>query len=213
MSAFTGPNGSRRLLHVFRPMLVSLVAGAWYGSWAAFVHLSFGPAVALHAGLTQAALSVTATLVLALVLEYLFRWHSNPVHGFWFASVGTSVLGAAWLVVGHALAGTPQIAVAIAPSVTIGTVFLFAYARALLKHARRDAALPHAAAVPVGSLQEDFGFPASGSAAAHHPAASASTRCLPLDGSSNTTPTATAISARRPPGSMRVPNYAPTWAR
>jgi hypothetical protein len=84
--------------------------------------------------LTRAALSVTATLPLGLVLECLFRWQSNPLHGFWFASVGTSIVGAAWLVVG----GTPHIAVAIAPSVIIGTVLLlFAYARSLRKHAGR----------------------------------------------------------------------------
>lgn len=76
---------------------------------------------------------MTATLPLGLVLECLFRWQSNPLHGFWFASVGTSIVAAAWLVVG----GTPHIAVAIAPSVIIGTVLLFAYARSLLKHAGR----------------------------------------------------------------------------
>jgi hypothetical protein len=126
-------------------MVVALLAATLYGSWAAFVHLSLGHGAALHAGLTQSALSVTATLPLGLLLEQLFRWQPNPVRGFWFAAVGTSTVAAAWLVVGHTLAGTQHISVTIAPSVVIGTSFFFGYARALLKQATRDA-------VPAGLL-------------------------------------------------------------
>ena len=89
--------------------------------------------------MTQAALSVTATLPLGLLLEQLFRWQSNPVRGFWFASVGTSTVAAAWVLVGHTLAGTQHIAVTIAPAVVIGTLFFFGYARALLKQATGEA--------------------------------------------------------------------------
>jgi hypothetical protein len=123
-----------------RPVLVAVIAGAVYGCWAAFAHLRLGPVVALHAGLTQAALSVATTLGLVLVLERLFRWPANSVCGFWLASLGASSLAIAWLVGGHTLAGTPHIAVAIAPSAIVGLVCCFAYARTLLAHARRDAA-------------------------------------------------------------------------
>jgi hypothetical protein len=129
-----------------RPVLVALLAATFYGCWATFVHLSLGHGAAVHAGLTQAALSVTATLPLGLLLEQLFRWQPNPVRGFWFASVGTSTVAAVWLVLGHTLAGTPHIAATVAPSVVIGTLFFFGYARALLKQVTRDA-------VPAGSLQ------------------------------------------------------------
>jgi hypothetical protein len=142
----TALTGSGRLPQLVRPMSVSLAAATFYGSWAALVHLSLGHHAALNAGLTQAALSVSATLPLGLVLESLFRWQPNPLRGFWFAFVGTSVAGAAWLAVGHTLAGTPHVAVAIAPSLVIGTVFFFGYARALLRQATREA-------VPAGSLQ------------------------------------------------------------
>ena len=142
----TALTGTHLLPQLVRPMVVGLLAATFYGSWAAVVHLGLGHGAALHAGLTQAALSLTATLPLGLLLEQLFRWQSNPVRGFWFASVGTSTMAAAWLVVGHMLAGTSHIAVTIAPSVTIGTVFFFGYARALLKQATRDA-------VPAGLLE------------------------------------------------------------
>lgn len=146
MTAISGPlRGSGRLPQLVRPILVALLAATFYGSWAALVHLGVGHHAALHAGLTQAALSVTATLPLGLLLEQLFRWQPNPLRGFWFAWIGTSTVAAAWLVVGHTLAGTPHIAVTVAPSVVVGTVFFFGYARALLKQATRDA-------VPAGLL-------------------------------------------------------------
>ncbi len=120
-----------------RPALVASVAGASCGSWAGFAHHTLGLGVALRAGLTQVVLSLTATVVLALVLERLFRRQSNPLRGFWFAAGGTSMLGTAWLVVGHALAGTPHIAVTITPPMILGAVFSFAYARTLFVRAAR----------------------------------------------------------------------------
>jgi hypothetical protein len=90
-------------------------------------------------GVTQVAVSLTATLVLSLWLERLFRWQSNPVRGFWFAFVGTTMLRTTWLVVGHTLAGTQHIALTIAPPMVMGGVFNFTYARALFARARRSA--------------------------------------------------------------------------
>ncbi|CDM77472.1 hypothetical protein DSM43518_03586 [Mycobacterium marinum] len=119
------------------PLLIALLAGAGYGSWAAFAHCRLGADVAVRAGLTQFALSTTATLLLAMALKGLFRRPSNPEYGFWLAFLGTWVLGTAWLAIGHALVGTPHAAVAIAPSVVVGATACFAYARTLLSHARR----------------------------------------------------------------------------
>lgn len=130
---------SNQLRDRIRPVLVALAAGGVYGSWAALAHRHLGPGVTLHAGLTQAALSVTVTLALVLVLERLFRWARNPLLGFWLAFLGTSTLAMAWLVIGHWVAGTPHIAVAIAPSAVVGTATSFGYARMLLARARRGA--------------------------------------------------------------------------
>lgn len=125
------PSGNR-LRTLARPVLVAVIAGGFYGSWAAFIHRGLGAGAALHAGLTQLSLSVTATLTLVLVLERLFHWPSNPLRGFWLAALGASTLAMGWLVAGHTLAGTPHIAVTIAPPAIIGTAFCFAYARTLL---------------------------------------------------------------------------------
>jgi hypothetical protein len=130
---------SGRLLEQVRPFLVAFSAGGLYGSWAGFVHRGLGAGVAMQAGCTQVGLSMFTTLVFVLLLERLFRWPSNPVHGFWLAALVSSTLGTAWLGVGHALAGTPHIAAAIAPSVIVGGVFDFSYAGRLLMLARRGA--------------------------------------------------------------------------
>ena len=120
-----------------RPMVIAAVASAVYGGWAAAAHVRLGASVAVHAGLTQAVLSAVTTLGLVLVLERLFHWASNPVRGFWLASIGASTLAIAWLAGGHALAGTPHIALAIAPSAIVGVVCCFGYARTLLVRASR----------------------------------------------------------------------------
>ncbi len=82
-------------------------------------------------------LSFTATLVLALILERLFRLPSTPEQGFWLAAIGTTGLTAVWLVTGHAVAGTSNIALTIAPNLIVGATVNFIYSRALLAQARR----------------------------------------------------------------------------
>lgn len=118
-----------------RPALVAVSTGALYGSWSAVAHLGLGPRIALQAGLTQLFLSAATTLVLTLVLDRVFRWPANPRHGFWLAPAVTTVLATVWLALGNSLAGTPHIAIAIAPSVVVGAVGCFVYARVLLRAA------------------------------------------------------------------------------
>ncbi len=122
-----------------RRVLIAVAAGGLYGSWAGFVHHGLGVGVAFCAGSTQVGLSIFTTLVFVVLLERLFRWPKKAVHGFWLAAFGSSMLGMVWLIVGHALMGTPHIAAAIAPSIIVGSAFDFAYAGRLLALDRRDA--------------------------------------------------------------------------
>jgi hypothetical protein len=130
------PPGATRWARV-RPYVTALGAGAMHGSWAAWANRAAGREASLRAAATQATMSMAATLLLVLLLERLFRWPRSPAHGFWLAAVGTSSTSVAALVLAHALNGTPRIAVTIAPSVAIGTMFYFAYARMLLAAARK----------------------------------------------------------------------------
>jgi hypothetical protein len=130
--------GSGHLQSYVRPALAATISGATYGTWAAYVHRGLGLDAALLAGWTQVALSVSATSVLVMVLESLFQGTSNPAHGFWLAFLGTWLLGAAWLVIGHTLAGTPHILAAISPSVMVSGGFYFTYSRMLLRRVKRE---------------------------------------------------------------------------
>lgn len=120
-----------------RPLLVASAAAVLYGCWAGGTHYYLGLHAALKAGATQSMLSFTATLVLALILERLFRLPSTPEQGFWLAAIGTTGLTAVWLVTGHAVAGTSNIALTIAPNLIVGATVNFIYSRALLAQARR----------------------------------------------------------------------------
>ncbi|BDB42474.1 MULTISPECIES: hypothetical protein [Mycobacterium] len=119
-----------------RPLLVAMVAGASYGSWAAVVNHGAGLAAALRAAATQMSMSVVASFALQLLLTRLFFWARTPGRGFWLSSMGTSTLAAAVLTAGHAVNGTPHLAATLAPSLVIGTTFCFGYARALLARER-----------------------------------------------------------------------------
>ncbi|WP_454560792.1 hypothetical protein [Mycobacterium haemophilum] len=120
-----------------RPLLLAVGSAAMYGCWAALIHFHLGMSVALRAGAAQAALSFSATFVLALALERLFRIPSNPVYGFWLGAIGNSVLIASWLIVGHLVAGTSNIAVTVAPSMIVGLTANLVYSRALLAQTRK----------------------------------------------------------------------------
>ncbi|WP_241010578.1 hypothetical protein [Mycobacterium camsae] len=122
-----------------RRLLLALGAGALYGGWAAVANCAEGPAVALRAAATQLLLSTFAALALELLIERIYRSARTSGQGFWLAATGASTSAGSALAAGHGLMGTPHIARTIAPSVVIGTVFCFAYARTLI--AGRDSSV------------------------------------------------------------------------
>jgi hypothetical protein len=125
-----------------RPLVVAVGAGLLYGAWAAFTNHSGGVAIAVRAAATQAAVSLTATLVMVLVVERLFRCGATPVRGFWLSWLGASALLITVLVTCHILAQTPSIPATITPPFLIGTAFYCGYARMLLTRAKRVSAVP-----------------------------------------------------------------------
>ena len=118
-----------------RAGVTALAAGLLYGSWAAYANWEHGVDAAVTAAAAQTLISVTATLVLVLILEKLFRLAASPRAGFIAASVGTSLLAIAMLAGGHAAASTPEIWLTIAPSALVGTIFYFFYSAMLLRKA------------------------------------------------------------------------------
>lgn len=124
---------------VFRPLILATAAATFYGIWAFIAN--GGSDAGLSAGMTQAILSFCAANVLALVLEWLFRVAGSANRGFALAAIGTSLISAFVIGVGHHIAGTPHVALTIAPSVVVGTVVYTLYAWRLRAASRPRRAL------------------------------------------------------------------------
>lgn len=108
-----------------RGRLVALSSAAFvvYGAWAALANLGHGSHVALRAGLAQGASSATTTLLIGALVEGLRRRVSASAA----ALLAASVTGTFHVVV-HLVAGTPELARTVAPSIAVGYLFALAYA-------------------------------------------------------------------------------------
>lgn len=111
-----------------RSVVLGITGALFYGGWALYVNLAHGLTPAIKAALTQAALSFSATFVMVLICERLFRAGRTPTQGFFLAAVGTSAFGVGVMATGHAISGTPRILATIAPSGAVSTAFFTIYA-------------------------------------------------------------------------------------
>lgn len=121
-----------------RPLISAVGAVLVQGSWALYANWVAGADAATRAGITQAIFSFSATFVMSVILERLFRVGRTPSHGFWIAAVGTSTINAVLVSATHWIAGTPRVLATITPSVAIGTVFYTMYAWGLRTAALRS---------------------------------------------------------------------------
>ena len=103
-----------------------------YGLWAAAVNFDHGLGTALRVGVGQGTYSFFVTLLLNHLLEALMRWSGGSV---WVAlGLGLTGLHGGSLTVHLALA-TPELALSMAPGLLIGTVYVAAYLRGVLRSA------------------------------------------------------------------------------
>ena len=115
----------------------SIVSGLFgflaYGGWAFYVNYAHGLDAATKAAFTQGSYSFIVTLVMTLLMEYLFRLLSNPGLRFCVTFFGTCAVlySSSWGV--NVLAGTPEILMTILPGVVIGTVYTFVYTLSLAR--------------------------------------------------------------------------------
>ncbi|WP_437757462.1 hypothetical protein [Sorangium sp. So ce1389] len=123
-----------------RAGLSATAAAVAYGSWAVFCNRAHGAAAALKAGLTQGTVSLVLTLVMMLILEWLFRLGRTPARGFLLASSGTTALVVVITTTVHTMAGTPRLFSTIAPSCLVGAAFFTTQAFRLSAAARRECA-------------------------------------------------------------------------
>ena len=109
----------------------------FYGTWAFFINFSHGWDSAITAAVTQGGYSFTITLVLALVIEFLFQRLSNMSitalwRNVWVFIVGFSLL--LFTSVGiNLLTGTPEVVWTVLPGLTVSAVYTVMYILTLNK--------------------------------------------------------------------------------
>ena len=116
----------------FRVAVNVVGAMVLWGSWAAIVHYAHPLLVQLKAAATQAAISGTFTLLGAAVLEAIFartapRWRV-PVSG-----LSTFLFIFCSVIIIHQWAGTPNIILTIAPTMTLSFFYCLGYAASLAR--------------------------------------------------------------------------------
>ncbi len=115
---------SNTLLRVLIPPFAGLL---FYGSWAFWVNLEHGLMAATKAAATQGGYSFTITLVLSLVIEWLFRLMKHmPFYPFWVGFIACILLYSTSYGV-NALTGTPNVILTILPGAAISTIYTVLY--------------------------------------------------------------------------------------
>ena len=113
---------------VFRLAVLSALAFLLYGSWAAFANRAHGLDAALWAFGVQGFSSALTTALMGGVIERLRRPLGDTLGAKLVASaVATAAAGVCHVCL-HLLAGTPEIARTVIPSVVVGFLYAVTYA-------------------------------------------------------------------------------------
>ena len=107
-----------------------------YGGWAFWANLEHGDAVAMRAGLLQGSYSFALTFASTLLMEGLYAFfvrRGDALRARLATVAVTAVILLAVPVALHMLAGTPEIAMTVAPGFAIGMVYTWIYVAALTR--------------------------------------------------------------------------------
>lgn len=131
----------RAFLNLRRPLVRStaLAVGAMvlYGCWAIFANRTYGMAVAVRAGATQAAASFTITLSMNGLMEALRRTARTALGRFFRAVAGGIGLSFVLTLGLHLAMGTPELLETVLPSLTIGSVYSILYSGYIARESTR----------------------------------------------------------------------------
>lgn len=123
----------RSLSPTRRIVLSSIAAFVLYGGWAVFANWSHGLRAGLLADLAQGSMSFLSTALLTTGIEKIFAGMSAGALRYLAAATIPITLTLLLMAIVHRLAGTPEIAATMAPSILIGYLFSFAYAGGLAR--------------------------------------------------------------------------------
>ena len=100
--------------------MAAVAAFLGYGAWAWYANSAEGDDVARKAALVQGGYSFILTFAMTHVTQWLYWYTGGRV---WFTTFLSSVLLLVSAYSIHRLAGTPEVAMTIAPGHVIGTVY------------------------------------------------------------------------------------------
>ncbi len=108
-------------------ILISLLAGLIYGSWAAFANFEHGTAVAAKAGIGQGIYALASTWLVTLTAVYVYHKLKGGWLGFCcgFGSSFLVMLSIPLLI--HSILLTPNVWQAILPGLIWGSGYIFIY--------------------------------------------------------------------------------------
>jgi hypothetical protein len=109
-------------------IIVPPVSGfLFYGAWAMWVNYSHGWDYAITAGLTQGTYSFTITLLLAVVVEWLFIRLANVyLRSLWIFLVAAILLASTSVGV-NILTGTPEVLWTVLPGLMVSLTYTVVY--------------------------------------------------------------------------------------
>jgi hypothetical protein len=113
---------------VFRLAILSALAFVIYGGWAAFANREHGVEAALWAFGVQGFSSALTTALMGGLIERLRRPLGDGLGAKLFASAVATAAAGVCHVGFHLLAGTPEIARTVIPSVVVGFLYAVTYA-------------------------------------------------------------------------------------
>ena len=117
-------------LRLLVPPFIGLL---FYGGWAYWVNMEHGSVAAFKAACTQGGYSFAITLVLALLVEWLYKsLQPLPFRSLWVGIIACVLLySTSWSI--NALTGTPNILLTILPGAAMSTLYTVIYIMALNK--------------------------------------------------------------------------------
>lgn len=136
------PTNSLRLLsdRRNRSLLMSLNAAFWYGAWAFYANHAHGWKQATQASLTQAAVSLTVTFLVTMIIELVSQRFQNATVAILLSAGSAIAFVAAYSVTFHLLMRTPEVLTTIAPVLALGSIYCISYAIGLRMLKQRDLA-------------------------------------------------------------------------
>ncbi len=111
---------NHQIIRIFLPPFAGFL---FYGGWAFIINSGHGIEKALIAAFTQGGYSFVITLVLAILIEWLFtRLSSVPWHHIWVFFIAVTILAVTSISL-NIIVGTPEVLWTVLPGLLVSSVY------------------------------------------------------------------------------------------